>query len=207
MSVRSTIFPAFPCTLAIDPGYNRSVHAAIGDPDAHRRASIHVFDEIYDNMLTTSEMIEALMNRPWWKDVDRNECVIDIQATARQQAQDDPPILIWQEKSGLSLNCVRVPIIDGIDRFRSFLRYDHVVERPGMVIAPRCSRACYPSWETARVRLLDASRLTVGRWMLVRRSLGWFLRTDTIATRSRRSRTGSSTSSGIIRKIEATRSR
>ena len=130
--------PGLPVYLAIDPGYNRSVHAAeaiqmpIDGP-------IHVFDEIYDNTHTTSGMIEALMNRPWWGDVDRNECVIDIQATARQQAQDDPPILIWQEKSGLSLNCVRVPIIDGIDRFRSFLLYDHVAERPGIVMAPRCT--------------------------------------------------------------------
>lgn len=129
--------PGLPVYLAIDPGYNQSVHAAIalqlpvGGP-------IHWFDEIYDNLLTTSEMIEQLQLRPWWSDVDPNESVIDIQATARQQAQDDPPIVIWEEKSGLSLNTVKVPIQDGIDRFRSFLRVDPVTGNPGMVIAPRC---------------------------------------------------------------------
>lgn len=126
--------PGLPVSLAVDPGYNQAAHANLAiqlPPDA----PIHVFDEIYDDSLYTTEMIEVSQQREWWADV--QDGVIDIQATKPQQAQL-PPIHTWIEKAGLHLRSRNVPIMDGIDRFKSFLRFDPRSGEPLMVISPRC---------------------------------------------------------------------
>ena len=130
--------PGLPVTLAIDPGYNQSAHALLAiqqPPDS----PIRVFDEIYGDHLTTYDVIDLAVAKPWWKDVTNHadESVIDIAGTKYQQTVD-PPSIVWMEKTGLYLRAESVPIQAGIDRIRSLLKLIPPHYKPQIVFAPHC---------------------------------------------------------------------
>ena len=84
--------------------------------------NVRIFDEIYEIGLVTEEIIEMAQSRPWWKDVQYG--VIDI---AGNQHQAMPaPSEVWLGKTGLYLASQKVPINDGTERLKSFLKVDPI---------------------------------------------------------------------------------
>ena len=129
--------PGLPVSLAIDPGWNQSAHAVLAiqqPPDS----PIHVFDGIYSTKMHTGEIIEECQLRPWWVDVPQGDHVIDFQATVNQQSNTHTPVEVWMAKAGISPRSIKIKsIMDGVDRFKAFLRLDRVTLEPLIVIAPR----------------------------------------------------------------------
>ena len=158
--------PNVPVSIAVDPGYS-AAHSCLFIQVIDE--TICVFDEIYNHRITTSEMCDMALSKPYWKNV--NHGVIDIQATKMQQAVK-PPVEIWLEKTGLYLASRHVPIMDGIDRFKTFLRPKPVTGAARLLISTKCrgllsELGVQPSPITGRIDAyrwkVDASGAIVGK--------------------------------------------
>ena len=157
--------PNYPVSIAVDPGY-RAAHSCLFIQVIDE--TICVFAELYDHRITTEEMCEMALGTRWWKGV--NHGVIDVQATKMQQAVK-PPVEIWMEKTGLYLASQHVPIMDGIDRFKTFLRPKPITGAPRLLISTKCrgllsELAVQPSPITGRIEAYrwktDSSGAIVG---------------------------------------------
>ena len=111
--------PNEPVHIWIDPGYagGYALEAVQIIDDV-----VRVFDEIYEIGLVTEEIIEMAQGRPWWKDVQYG--VIDIAGTQHQAMP--APAEVWLSKTGLYLASQKVPINDGTERLKSFLKVDPI---------------------------------------------------------------------------------
>ena len=122
-----------PVEIAIDPGQNRSAHALLAfqtPPDS----PIRVFDEIYSDKLSTLDMIDRAMSKPWWKDVIGG--VIDVQGTIPQQSVPVPS-RYWRDIAKVELRGRQVPVPFGIDLLKSFLAPDTKTSGPKIVFTDR----------------------------------------------------------------------
>jgi hypothetical protein len=120
-----------PVYLWIDPGYAGAyaveVIQIVGD-------NVYVVDEIYEQNLVTEEIIQIANKKPWWKNVAGG--VIDI---AARQHQAMPAVAeIWRDKAELVLRSQKVGIIEGIERYRTFLKVNPLTNEPQIFIAPHC---------------------------------------------------------------------
>lgn len=125
--------PAHPVRLWIDPGYD-GAHAVeavqvIGDV-------VYVIDEIYEKMGTES-IIDIVRQRPWWDPGNMVPGVIDVYAY-QHHAMDVTPAEIWAKETGMYFGSNKVRIMDGIDRFKSFLKPNPVTGEPKIFFAPHC---------------------------------------------------------------------
>ena len=131
--VRDVSFdPSYPVELTIDPGvqgaYAVEAVQTIGDQDIY-------FDEVYENGMVTEDIITICQQKPWWKNVKAG--VVDVAGTYRQGAM--PPVSqVWLDKAGLYLSGQKVPILDGIEALKTFLKVNPKDERPKMVVSPKC---------------------------------------------------------------------
>ncbi len=116
--------------IAVDPGYAGAYAvlavAAVGD-------GVVVLDELYLRQAVAATVIAEFRRRPWWALVTGG--VIDV--VGRQHHGAASQIEIWQALSGLRLRSRPVPVRDGIDRLRTFLR-DPTSGTPRLSIDPRC---------------------------------------------------------------------
>ena len=119
-----------PVELAIDPGYAGAY--AVLALEA-RGADVAVIDEVYLRRAVAGEIIAACRQRPWWPRVRGG--VIDI--AGRQHHAAPSQIEIWASQARLRLRSQRVPLRDGIERLRTFLR-DPASGRPRLTLAPEC---------------------------------------------------------------------
>jgi len=132
--VREVSFdPSYPVELAIDPGvagaYAVEAFQTIGDQDI-------CFDEVYENQMVTDDIITVCQQKPWWKNVKAG--VIDVAGTYRQGAM--PPVSqIWMEKASLYLSGQKVPVSDGTEALKTFLKVNPKDNRPKLVVDPRCT--------------------------------------------------------------------
>jgi hypothetical protein len=123
-----------PVHLWVDPGYSQVTKSAyavmavqiIGD-------QVRIIDEIYEREKITEEIIEICTMRPWWKDVEHG--VIDI---AAHNIGESRPVDTWLEAGGLYMQSERVGILDGIERFNTFLKENPATKQPNMIINPKC---------------------------------------------------------------------
>jgi len=123
--------PNEPVHIWMDPGYAGGYALeAIQIIDD----SIRVFDEIYEIGLVTEEMADIAMAKPWWKDVQYG--VIDI--AGRQHQAMPAPAEVWLAKTGLYLASEKVPINDGTERLKSFLKVDPITGYPRITIDASC---------------------------------------------------------------------
>jgi len=123
--------PNEPVHIWMDPGYAGGYALeAIQIIDD----SIRVFDEIYEIGLVTEEMADIAMAKPWWKDVQYG--VIDI--AGRQHQAMPAPAEVWLSKTGLYLASEKVPINDGTERLKSFLKVDPISGYPRITIDVSC---------------------------------------------------------------------
>ena len=111
--------PHEPVHIWIDPGYagGYALEAVQIIDDV-----VRVFDEIYEIGLVTEEIIEIAQAKPWWQDVQYG--VIDIAGTQHQAMP--APTEVWLSKTGLYLASQKVPINDGTERLKSFLKVDPI---------------------------------------------------------------------------------
>jgi hypothetical protein len=124
--------PREPVHIWIDPGYAGGYALeAVQIIDDH----VRVFDEIYETGLVTEEIIELAQSKPWWKDVEYG--VIDIAGTQHQAMP--APAEVWLSKTGLYLASQKVPINDGTERLKSFLKVDPISGYPKLSINSICS--------------------------------------------------------------------
>ena len=123
--------PGLPVRLAIDPGYAGAYAVEALQYIDGREV---VVDEIYERGLVTEEIIAMARSRPWWPDVEGG--VIDV---AGYQHQSMPaPAEAWAEEGGVYLAAGRVPINDGTQRLRSFLKVPAGDRRPKLLIGSHC---------------------------------------------------------------------
>lgn len=107
-----------PVELAIDPGYN-GAYAVIALQ--WYGGVVHVIDEVYERRKDARSVIKICKSRPWWGSINReNGGVIDTAANQHQGMESH--VEIWAKYAGISLASVYVPIEDGIERVRSFIR-------------------------------------------------------------------------------------
>ena len=123
--------PNEPVHIWMDPGYagGYALEAVQIIDD-----NVRVFDEIYEIGLVTEEIADVAMAKPWWKDVQFG--VIDIAGTQHQAMP--APTEVWLSKTGLYLASERVPINDGTERLKSFLKVDPISGYPHITIDASC---------------------------------------------------------------------
>lgn len=143
--------PGLPVQLWVDPGYSGSNYAAIA---AHITPSgeAWVFDEVYVQYASHSEVLERVQNRPWWKDVDR--IVIDVAAKQRTAAAKSP-LQVWQS-TGRPVITRHVRLDDGIARHREMLAQERIF------ISPRCRATIseYRRWKRKKIAAEGGTILT-----------------------------------------------
>lgn len=100
--------------VAIDPGFNGAYAVLAVQTDGHM---VHVIDEVYRQYTKAEDIIEECKTRPWWPNVRRG--VIDIAGTQHQGLASHQEV--WAYRAGIQLESVRVDIVPGIARLRTFL--------------------------------------------------------------------------------------
>ena len=118
-------------SLWIDPGY-AGAYAVVVIQEIN--GQVCVIDEIYEQGLITSEIVELAQSRPWWPDV--KDGVIDV--AGHQHQAMAAPAEVWLQLTGIYLNSQKVKINDGTERLKGFLKYDPLTHLPKLVIAPHC---------------------------------------------------------------------
>jgi hypothetical protein len=120
-----------PVYLWIDPGYAGAYAVEVAQ---EINGQIIIIDEVFEQGLITTEMIDIVKSRPWWQDVVGG--AIDI-AGYQHQAMS-APAEIWMEQSGVYLAAQKVRINDGTERLKGFLRSDPTTNMPKIVFNPSC---------------------------------------------------------------------
>lgn len=140
--------PSLPVYLAIDPGHRGAYAVCAIQLDEtsrythkHRRTTVNVIDEVYLQRKSVREVIKETRTKPWWKNVNPyNAGIIDIAGTQHQGNESHAEV--WASHptkggAGIKLSSIYVPIIDGIDRMRDFLR-DVDTGEPVLYFNPQC---------------------------------------------------------------------
>jgi hypothetical protein len=120
-----------PVHLWMDPGYAGAYAVEVVQ---EVNGQVCVIDEIYEQGLITSEIIDIAKARPWWKDVASG--VIDI-AGYQHQAMS-APAETWLDETGVYLSAQKVRINEGTERLKSFLKPDPVSNIPKVLFNPKC---------------------------------------------------------------------
>lgn len=94
-----------------------------------------VVDEVYEQGLTTQEIIQVCQQKPYWKHVSPRG-VVDIAAL---QHQAMPAVAeVWLQEAGIHLSSNKVGIQEGIDRYRTFLKVNPLTNQPSILYDPKC---------------------------------------------------------------------
>ena len=120
-----------PVQLWMDPGY---AGAYAVEAVQNINGQLCVIDEIYEQGLITTEIIDIARTRPWWQDVQGG--VIDI-AGYQHQAMS-APAEIWLEETGIYLAAQKVRINEGTERLKSFLKTNPETNAPKIIFNPGC---------------------------------------------------------------------
>ena len=120
-----------PIYIWMDPGY-AGAYALVAAQEIN--GQMCVFDEVYEQGLTTDQIIDIVTNKPWWKDV--HSGTIDI-AGYQHQAMSAPAEL-WMDRTGIYLDAQKIRINEGTERLKGFLKPDPVTSKPKIVFSPKC---------------------------------------------------------------------
>lgn len=129
-----TYVPGEPIHLWIDPGYSQVTKSAYAVEAVQIiDGQVRVIDEIYERLKVTEEIIDICQNKPWWQDVSHG--VIDI---AAHNFGESRPVDTWLQQAGLYMQSQSVGIMDGIERFNTYLKENPVTHQPNLVFNPKC---------------------------------------------------------------------
>jgi len=115
--------PERPVEITIDPGWAGAYAVVALQWD---NASVYAIDTVYEQGKGAREIIAQVRERPWWENVNpRRAGVIDI--AGKQHQGMESHVDIWASHpseggAGVFLSSGYVPIEDGIERYRTFLR-------------------------------------------------------------------------------------
>lgn len=123
--------PDLPVRLAIDPGYAGAYAVEALQYIDGREV---IIDEIYERGLVTEDIIGIARSRPWWSGVDGG--VIDV--AGYQHHAMPAPAEVWLAEGGVVLSAARIPINDGTERLRSFLKVPAGGRDPKLLIGGHC---------------------------------------------------------------------
>ena len=134
---RVEFIPGFPITLAIDPGFSRITHSAYAVEACQKvNGQWRVFDEIYEQELLATDIIDLVQKKPWWNE-SPTYGVIDAAGKTHPGAMESN-VEMWLDRTGISLQWTDgLGILDGIERLNQFLKPDPVTLEPAMVFSPR----------------------------------------------------------------------
>lgn len=123
--------PLLPVYLWIDPGYAYAYAVEVAQKKGER---IYVFDEVFEQGLTTSEIITVCKQKVWWNKVTGG--AVDI---AGLQHQAQPAVVeTWIKEAGVHLKYKKIKVRDGIERVKSYLKVNPITNRPLLHINTRC---------------------------------------------------------------------
>jgi len=123
--------PLCPVYLWIDPGY---AHYFAVEVAQKRGEDVFIVDEVYETGLIASEIIDLCSKRPWWPK--RNRGTIDI-AGIRHDAM--PAVAeIWLKEANVALTYNKVPINDGTECLKRYLKVNPLTGRPNIFINTKC---------------------------------------------------------------------
>lgn len=122
--------PKLPVQVWIDPGYAGAY--AVLAVQSHGR-EFWVIDEVYKRAWVVHDVIDVCKEREWWKSVTHG--VIDV--SGRQHAGQESQIEVWLRYANVRLFSQQVPILAGIERYRTYLR-DPASGEALFYIDPRC---------------------------------------------------------------------
>lgn len=129
--------PDLPLYIWEDPGYG---HAhAIELAQIHEGGHVHVFDEIFEQGITTESLIQDdpfCMHRIWWKNPNK-KLVIDPNYANQHPAQQSIAEL-WLKLTGLAAFGTKISINDGTERLKNFLKPNPITGRPRITFSPHC---------------------------------------------------------------------
>ena len=117
--------------LWIDPGYAGAYAVEVTQ---EIEGQVWVVDEVYEQGLVTSDIIEVCKGRGWWRDVKWG--VIDI--AGQQHQAMAAPAEVWLKEAGLYLSSQKVRINEGTERLKGFLKPDWVTGEPKVVFSNKC---------------------------------------------------------------------
>jgi hypothetical protein len=134
VSDRITYIPGEPVQLWIDPGYSQVTKSAYAVEVVQViDGQVRVIDEIYERLKITEEIIEICQVKPWWQDVTSG--VIDV---AAHNFGESRPVDTWLQQAGLYMHSERVGIMDGIERFNTYLKENPVTRQANIMFNPKC---------------------------------------------------------------------
>jgi hypothetical protein len=138
ISSRATFDPSLDSQIWVDPGWDPSAYVVLAvhithDPSINKPIAL-VYDYVYAHRKSGEEIARITTQKPWWPTVSSG--VIDISGTTHQAMRSQREV--WLEVAGIYLHANAVPILDGIDRIRSFL-IDPESNAPRILFAPHLS--------------------------------------------------------------------
>jgi len=121
----------------IDPGYAGAFALeAAQEIDGQMR----VFDEIYQQGLTTEQIADIAINLPWWGKALEGPGIVGVADVASQQHQAMASVQeTWLDKTGVWLGGRKVDINEGTERLKSFLKPDPITGEPKIIFDPKCT--------------------------------------------------------------------
>jgi len=122
--------PHLPVELAVDPGY-AGAYAVLAIQQVGE--TINVIDEVYTRFLTTDQVCDIVMTKPWYKNVDpQHPGVID--RAAKQHQAHASVLERWYEKTEMWLDYVEqiIPVEDGIEQLNIFTNVGIIL------VSPKC---------------------------------------------------------------------
>ena len=97
---------------------------------------MRVFHEMYEQGMTTEDMIDALMGTIYWKNPNK-KLVIDPNYANQHHASRSIKD-IWLAKTGLVAQGTKTSIGAGTERIKTFLKVNPLTGEPGIVFDPSC---------------------------------------------------------------------
>ena len=120
--------------LAVDPGY-AGAYAVMACHIFNDQ--LIVFDEVYEQNLVTSQIIDICKQKDWWPDVHPHAGAIDV--AAKQHQALSPVAEVWADsETGKTFTAEHVDIHPGTERLRSFLKPHPLTRQPKIVFNPGC---------------------------------------------------------------------
>ena len=131
--------PGEPIYIGEDPGYGaKSAHAV--EITQIIDGQIRIFDELYYRGLTTEEIIDMVMKRPWWKEKAGSGIYLTSDPHYRSQHHSMTSVEEqWFSQGGLMSTGERIRVNEGDERLRQFLKPDAFTGKPGVIISPYCT--------------------------------------------------------------------
>ena len=119
-----------PVYIAVDPGYGAPGAYAI-EVAQFKEGAGYLIDEIYEQNMTTEDIITVIKKRPWYPYC--REGAIDI--AAKQHHGTRSALDAWIKETQINLRKRSMRVEDGIDLLRTWLKIDPITRKPKLYVS------------------------------------------------------------------------